>query len=75
VNLTQLLGVVALVIGGGLLVSELVLGQTRLVEMTGTPLLSLRLFGAVVIVLGGIAFILGKREMQELNDVGGRPRR
>ncbi len=68
-NLTQLLGVVALVIGGGLFASELVLGPGRLVDLTGTPLASLRLFGTVVLVLGGIALLVGKREMHELHDV------
>lgn len=74
VNLTQLLGVIALSIGIGLLSSELVLGQAVLVEETGTSLLLLQWSCTVVIVLDAFALLVGTRKMQEINDRGKGPR-
>ena len=65
-NLTRLLGVVTLATGGSLLLSEPLLGQDLLTELTGTNLWALRAVCAIAIVLGALAVRLGRREEQEL---------
>jgi len=65
VNPTRLLGVLALAAGGSLLLSEPLLGQDLLTELTGTQMLSLRLVCTVAIVLGLFAVRLGRREEKE----------
>ena len=62
---TRLLGVLTLAAGGSLLLSEPLLGQDLLTELTGTQLLSLRLVCTVAIVLGLLAVRLGRREEKE----------
>ena len=64
-NPTRLLGVLALAAGGSLLLSEPLLGQDLLTELTGTQMLSLRLVCTVAIVLGLFAVRLGRREEKE----------
>ena len=65
VNPTRLLGVLALAAGGSLLLSEPLLGQDLLTELTGTSLVPLRAVCALAIVLGALAVRLGRREEQE----------
>ena len=65
-NATRLLGVLALATGGSLLLSEPLLGQALLTELTGTNLMTLRAVCALTIVLGALAVRLGRREEQEL---------
>jgi hypothetical protein len=65
VNPTRLLGVLALAAGGSLLLSEPLLGQDLLTELTGTQMLSLRLVCTVAIILGLLAVRLGRREEKE----------
>jgi integrase len=55
VNLTQLLGMLALATGGGLLLSEPLIGQDLLTEWAGDSVAPLRLVCAVAIVLGAVA--------------------
>jgi hypothetical protein len=72
VNLTHLLGVLALAAGGSLLLSEPLLGQDLLSELTGIQLLPLRLICTVVIVLGVVAVRLGRQEEKDFQqDKGG----
>jgi hypothetical protein len=67
VNPTRLLGVLTLAAGGSLLLSEPLLGQDLLTELTGTQMLSLRLVCTVAIVLGLLAVRLGRREEKEFH--------
>jgi hypothetical protein len=67
VNPTRLLGVLALAAGGSLLLSEPLLGQDLLTELTGTQMLSLRLVCTIAIVLGLFAVRLGRREEKEFH--------
>lgn len=64
-NPTRLLGALTLAAGGSLLLSEPLIGQDLLTELTGTKVLSLRLVCTVAIVLGLLAVRLGRREEQE----------
>ncbi len=64
-NPTRLLGVVALAAGGSFLLSEPLLGQDLLTELTGTSLVPLRAVCAIAIVLGVLAVGLGIREEKE----------
>ena len=64
-NATRLLGVVALAAGGSLLLSEPLLGQDLLTDLTGTSLVTLRAVCAIVVVLGGLAVRLGRQEEKE----------
>ena len=64
-NLTRLLGALTLAAGGSLLLSEPLIGQDLLTELTGTSLLSLRLVCTVAVVLGLLAVRLGRREEKE----------
>lgn len=70
-NPMRLLGALALAAGGSLLLSEPLIGQDLLTELTGTQVVSLRLAGIVVIMLGGFALRLGVREEKESNHKGG----
>ena len=67
VNPTRLLGTLALATGGSLLLSEPLIGQDLLIELTGTSLGSLRLVCAVAVVLGVLAVRLGRREEKEFD--------
>jgi hypothetical protein len=67
VNPTRLLGVVALAAGGSLLLSEPLLGQDLLTELTGTSLVPLRAVCVIAIVLGALAVRLGRREEKEFH--------
>lgn len=66
-NLTRLLGALALATGGSLLLSEPLLGQDLFFELTGTTLMSLRLACTVAIILGALAVGLGMREEKEFD--------
>jgi hypothetical protein len=70
--LTRLLGVWALAAGGSLLLSEPLLGQELLTDVTGTNLGTLRLVCALTLGLGTLAVRLGRREEQELQQTEGR---
>jgi hypothetical protein len=72
VNPTRLLGVLTLAAGGSLLLSEPLLGQDLLSDLTGTSLLSLRVVCAVAIALGLLAVRLGRREEKEFHQNKGR---
>jgi hypothetical protein len=61
----RLLGALTLAAGGSLLLSEPLIGQDLLSDLTGTSLLSLRLVCTVAIGLGLLAVRLGIREEQE----------
>jgi hypothetical protein len=65
VNATRLLGVVTLATGGSLLLSEPLLGQDLLTDLTGTNLITLRTVCALAIGLGALAVRLGRRDEQE----------
>jgi len=67
VNPTRLLGVLTLATGGSLLLSEPLVGQDLLTDLTGTSLLSLRFVCTVAIVLGLLAVRLGRREEKEFH--------
>jgi len=60
-----LLGVVTLATGGSLLVSEPLLGQDLLTDLTGTNVRTLRAVCALAVVLGALAVRLGRRDEQE----------
>lgn len=64
-NPTRLLGALTLAAGGSLLLSEPLIGQDLLTELTGTSLLSLQFVCTVAVVLGLLAVRLGRREEQE----------
>ena len=64
-NPTRLLGALALAAGGSLLLSEPLIGQDLLTELTGTKVLSLRLVCTIAVVLGLLAVWLGRREEKE----------
>ena len=64
-NLTQLLGTLTFATGGGLLLSEPLIGQDLLTELAGDSVAPLRLVCAVAIVLGAVAVGLGIREEKE----------
>ena len=64
-NPTRLLGALTLAAGGSLLLSEPLIGQDLLTELTGTSLLSLRFVCTVAVVLGLLAVRLGRREEKE----------
>jgi len=67
VNLTCLLGTLALATGGGLLLSGPLIGQDLLMELAGGGGASLRLICAIAIVLGVLAVTLGIRDEREVN--------
>jgi hypothetical protein len=64
-NPTQLLGALTLTAGCTLLVSEPVLGPDRLLELTGTTLVSLRPACVIAIGLGILAIGVGRREEKD----------
>jgi len=65
VNPTRLLGALTLAAGGSLLLSEPLIGQDLLTDLTGISLLSLRFVCTVAVVLGLLAVRLGRREEKE----------
>jgi hypothetical protein len=71
VNPMRLLGALALAAGGSLLLSEPLIGQDLLTELTGTQVASLRFACLVAVMLGGFAIRLGVREEKEGNQKGG----
>jgi hypothetical protein len=71
-SLTRLLGALALAAGGTLLLSEWVIEQELLHELTGTSLASLRLACVLAVVLGVFAVRLGRQEEKEYYYKGGR---
>ena len=66
-TVTHILGIFALAAGGSLLLSEPLLGQDLLTEVTGMPLTSLYPLCAVSIMAGAVALKVGLREERELN--------
>lgn len=72
-NLTRTLGAVTLTVGGILLLSEPILGQNLLVELTGSSLTHLRLLCAVALIVGVVGIRLGRQEEKEgTYDKGGQ---
>jgi hypothetical protein len=61
-NPLRLLGALALIVGAGLLASELLLGRELLVDLTGTPVAFLRFSCLIISLLGVLAIGLSVRE-------------
>ena len=66
-NITRLLGTLALATGSGLLLSGPLIGRDLLVELAGESVASLRLVCAAAIGLGVLAVVLGIRDEREAN--------
>ena len=66
-NPSGILGGIALTVGGGLLLSEVVVGQELLTEMTGTPLTTLWSLSGLVFLLGVLALGLSIRDAKEFS--------
>lgn len=64
-NPSRIVGGIALTVGGGLLVSEPLIGQDLLMEVTGTPLAALWLSCSLVFFLGILAVGLSIRDARE----------
>lgn len=64
-NPSRILGGIALLVGGGLLLSEILVGQEVLTEMTGIPLIPLWSLSGLVFVLGVLAVALSIRDARE----------
>ena len=71
-TVTSMLGVFALAAGGSLLLSEPLLGQDLLTEVTGIPVTSLYPLCAVSIIAGAVAMRVGLQEEREFNRPQGR---
>jgi hypothetical protein len=70
----RLLGALTLAAGGTLLLSEWVIDQDLLHELTGTTLVPLRLACVISIALGVFALRLGRQEEKEYSyHTEGRP--
>lgn len=54
-NPSHVLGGIALAVGGSLLLSEPLLGQELVTELTGTPMTLLKVLGGMVSLLGVLA--------------------
>jgi hypothetical protein len=66
-TITSMLGIFALAAGGSLLVSEPVLGQDLLTEVTGIPVTSLYPLCAANLMAGAVAMKIGLQEERELH--------
>ncbi|MGH7964490.1 MAG: hypothetical protein ACRERD_22205 [Candidatus Binatia bacterium] len=66
-NPTRLLGALTLATGGSLLLSEPLIGQELMAELTGNAPMALQPICAIAIVLGALAIVLGVREDKEFN--------
>lgn len=66
-TVTSMLGIFALAAGGSLLLSEPLLGQDLLTEVTGMHATSLYPLCAVSIITGAVAMKVGLQEERELN--------
>ncbi len=66
-TVTHTLGIVALAAGGSLLLSEPLLGQNLLTEVTGMQVTSLYPLCAVSIIAGAVAVKVGLQEEQEFD--------
>jgi len=64
-NLTRLLGVITLTISISVLLSELAIGQQRLLELTGIPFSGLRPLVVLSVVLGLAALYVGVHEERD----------
>lgn len=64
-NPSRILGGIALAVGGGLLLSEPLIGQDLLTEVTGTPIAMLWLLCSLVFFLGILALGLSIRDARE----------
>jgi hypothetical protein len=71
-TVTSMLGVFALAAGGSLLLSEPLLGQDLLTEVTGMHATSLYPLCAVSIIAGAVAMRVGLQEEREFNHPQGR---
>jgi len=71
VTVTHTLGIFALAAGGSLLLSEPLLGQDLLTEVTGMHVTSLYPLCAVSIIAGAIAMKVGLQEEREFNYLQG----
>ena len=61
----QLMGILGLATGAGLLLSEPILGQYLLAELTGLQIVLLRIMCAIVVALGALAVGLSLQESEE----------
>ena len=66
-TVTHTLGIFALAAGGSLLLSEPLLGQDLLTEVTGTPIASLYPLCALSIAVGAVAVKVGRQEEREFD--------
>ena len=74
-NPSRILGGVALAVGGSLLLSESLLGQELVVELTGTPMTILKVLCGMVALLGVLALGFNSRDRREsLHDERGGQR-
>jgi hypothetical protein len=73
-NPSRILGGIALAVGGGLLLSEPLIGQDLLTETTGLPITMLWPLCSLVFFLGILALGLGIRDAREFaqDDRGAR---
>lgn len=63
----RLLGALTLAAGGSLLLSEPLIGQELLTELTGSAPMALQPICAIAVVFGALALVLGVREEKEFN--------
>lgn len=64
-NPSRILGGIALTVGGGLLLSEVLVRRELLTEITGTSLSTLSSLGGLVFALGVLAVALSIRDARE----------
>jgi hypothetical protein len=67
VTISHTLGIFALAAGGSLLLSEPLLGQDLLTEVTGMNGTSLYLWSVVSVMAGAVAMKVGLQEEREFN--------
>jgi hypothetical protein len=65
-NPSRIFGAIALVVGASLLLSEIVLGQDLVVELTGTPTTLLRVWSGIVFFFGMAALRLSVGNEKEV---------
>jgi len=65
-NPARVLGGIALAVGGGLLLSEPLVGQNLLAEVTGAPIAMLLPLSSLIFFLGILAVGLSIRDAREL---------
>jgi len=64
-NPSRILGGIALAVGGGVLLSEILVGKELVTEMTGAPFFMLWSLSGLVFILGALAVALSIRDARE----------